>query len=174
MAATIGLAQHLAALHHRTSPIGPGHAFPGQIPGLAQIEHVDQVGGVTPRGERLDGGLPFVLVRHGVDHLDTDPIRIERPVIAQRVVFAGRFADHGEDRRLASEAGQVDVLLWEVEHARLAVAVVAEAGVGSGHKVLTEPRLGPVGVALDRHGRGAVRVRNSGWRVTRTSYAAPP
>ena len=46
-----GLAQHLAALHHRTSPIGPGHAFPGQIPGLAQIQHVDQVGGVTPRGE---------------------------------------------------------------------------------------------------------------------------
>ena len=74
------LAQHLAPLDNGPPAIGPWHAFPGQLAGLAEIHHVDEMRGVAPCGEPLDRRVPAVLPGQRVDHFDADVFRIECPV----------------------------------------------------------------------------------------------
>ena len=55
------LAEHLAALDHRTAPVAAGGA---DVAGLAvglDVEDVDQVGGVAPGGEALGGDVALVV-----------------------------------------------------------------------------------------------------------------
>ena len=54
-AATIGLAQHLAPLDHRSPAVSPGKADEAKVSLRLHVHHLDQVGGIAPNRESLDG-----------------------------------------------------------------------------------------------------------------------
>ena len=79
------LAEHLASLDDTAPMVGADGRDEGGVAVGSNVHDVDQVGGVAPRRELLDGDVALVVAGHRVDELD----RHGRMVLVERDV-AGR------------------------------------------------------------------------------------
>ncbi len=143
------LPEHLTAFDDRPPPVAPGDADEGEAAIGADVQLVDQVRGIAPGGEPLDGHIPWGVTFAAIGDLDPHPVLVEGSESGQRALgVRGRF-DHGVSTPLALEPLEIDVGEREVEDGRSTGLLPAQARIGLGDKISIRPGARPVRVSLD-------------------------
>ena len=147
-----GLPEHLARLDHGSSLVAPRHRDEAEVRVVrgAHVHDVDQVRGVAPGGEALDGDIPGGVPRGFVRDLYPDPVLIEGHMAGQR----GELRRRSEVRRELLGFHPADVRGGKIEDRQLTGCLGAQAGSGPGDQLIAQPRAGGVRVGLDPHARG--------------------
>jgi hypothetical protein len=73
-----GLAQHLTALDDRSSRVVANDADVAALAGGPDVEDLDEIRGVAPRRELLDGDVSLGVAFDPVDELDANAVVVER------------------------------------------------------------------------------------------------
>src|ERR1700722_14731449 len=148
------LPEHLTPFDDRPPPVAPGDADEGDAAVGADVQLVDQMRGIAPGGEPLDGHIPWGVTLATIGDLDPHLVLVEGSESGQRAPGGRGFA-HGVPTPFAFEPLEIDVGEREEEDGRLTGLREAQARIGLGDQTSLRPGARPVRVSLDAHRAGA-------------------